>query len=93
MFPAGDHQHLANGQARTEGWAEEKRTVSEIRAMHAEHHGACDAPRVHAELRARGRLINRKRVTPLMRVNHIVGRHLRRKKRAVIACATSPRPA
>ncbi|KOT38439.1 transposase, partial [Streptomyces caelestis] len=32
-------------------------------------------------MRARGRRINRKRVTRLMRVNHIIGRHLRKKKR------------
>jgi hypothetical protein len=36
--------------------------VAEILAIHAEHHGAYGAPRVHAELRARGRKINRKRV-------------------------------
>lgn len=35
--------------------------------------------RVHAELRASEQWINRKRVTGLMRVNHIVGRHLRKK--------------
>jgi len=56
-------RHLATEQARAERRAEEKRTVSEIRAIHTEHHGAYGAPRVHAELRARGRGINRKRVT------------------------------
>lgn len=77
-------------QARAERRAEEKRTVSEIRAIHAEHHGAYGALRVHAELRARGRRINRKRVTRLMRINHIVGRHLWRKKRTTIADGTAP---
>lgn len=74
---AGYCRHLATGQARAGRQAEEKRTVSEIRAVHTEHHGACGAPRVHAELRPRGRRINRKRVTRLMRINHIAGRHLR----------------
>nr|BFD87168.1 hypothetical protein StreXyl84_65690 [Streptomyces sp. Xyl84]BFD88638.1 hypothetical protein StreXyl84_80390 [Streptomyces sp. Xyl84] len=87
---AGYYQHLATEQARTERQAEEKRTVSEIRAIHAEHQGAYGAPRVHAELRARGRRINRKRVTRLMRINHIVGRHLRKKKRTTIADRTAP---
>ncbi|WFB88576.1 MULTISPECIES: IS3 family transposase [Streptomyces] len=87
---AGYYQHLATEQARAERQAEEKRTVGEIRAIHAEHHGAYGAPRVHAELRARGRRINRKRVTRLMRINHIVGRHLRRKKRTTIADRTAP---
>ncbi|MFE5797115.1 IS3 family transposase [Streptomyces sp. NPDC056503] len=87
---AGYYRHLATGQARAEHQAEEKRTVAEIRTIHAEHDGAYGAPRVHAELRARGRRINRKRVTRLMRVNHIVGRHLRRKKRTTIADKAAP---
>jgi transposase InsO family protein len=86
----GYYRHLATEQARIERQAEEKRTVSEIRAIHAEHQGAYGAPRVHAELRARGRRINRKRVTRLMRINHIVGRHLRKKKRTTIADRTAP---
>lgn len=87
---AGYYQHLATEQARAERRAEEKRTVSEIRAIHAEHPGAYGAPRVHAELRARGRRVNRKRVTRLMRINRIVGRHLRKKKRTTIADRTAP---
>lgn len=87
---AGYCRHLATGQARAGRQAEEKRTVSEIRAVHTEHHGACGAPRVHAELRARGRRINHKRVTRLMRINHIAGRHLRKKKRTTIADRTAP---
>ncbi|MGP3690743.1 IS3 family transposase [Streptomyces sp. IBSNAI002] len=87
---AGYCRHLATEQARAERRAEEKRTVDEIRAIHAEHRGAYGAPRVHAELRARGRGVNRKRVTRLMRVNDIVGRHLRRKKRTTIADRTAP---
>lgn len=59
-------RHLATARARAERQAEEKRTVSEIRAIRTEHHGAYGAPRIHAELRARGRRINRKRVTRLV---------------------------
>lgn len=87
---AGYYRHLATGQARAERRAEEKRTVSEIRAIHAERQGAYGAPRVHAELHARRRRINRKRVTRLMRINHIVGRHLRKKKGTTIADRTAP---
>lgn len=64
--------------------------VAEIRAVHAEHHGGCGAPRVHAELGARGRKINRKRVTRLTRINHVIGRHLRRRKRTTVADRTAP---
>lgn len=66
--------------------------MSETITQHgaAEHHGAYGAPRVHAELRARGHRINRKRVTRLMRVNQIVGWHLRKKKRTTIVDRTGP---
>lgn len=87
---AGYYRHLATEQDRAGRQVEEKRTVSEIRAIHAEHHGAYGAPRVHAELCARGRRINGKRVTRLMRINHIVGRHPRKKKRTTIADRTAP---
>ncbi|MEW2079672.1 IS3 family transposase [Streptomyces sp. NPDC012403] len=86
---AGYYRHLATEPARAERQAEEKQTVDEIRSIHLEHHGAYGAPRVHAELRARGRRINRKRVTRLMRINHIVGRHLRKKKRTTVADRTA----
>lgn len=82
---SGYYRHQASAEARAERAAEEARTVSEIREIHADHQGAYGAPRVHAELRSRGRKINRKRVTRLMRINRIVGRHLRRKKRTTIA--------
>ena len=47
-------------------------------------------PTGHAELRSRGRKINRKRVTRLMRIHHVLGRHLRRSKRTTIADKSAP---
>lgn len=85
----GYYRHPTTWKARAGHQAHEKRTVSEIRAIRAEHHGTHGVLRVHAELRARERRINRKRVTRLMRVNHIVGRHLK-KKRTTIADSTAP---
>ncbi|MDQ1005623.1 hypothetical protein QFZ82_000456 [Streptomyces sp. V4I23] len=41
---AGYYPHLATEQARTERRAEAKRTVSEIRAIHAEHQGGLRRP-------------------------------------------------
>ncbi len=61
---AGYYRHLATVQARAERQAEKKPTVSEIRAVHAEHDSAYGAARVHAGLCARGRRINRERVAP-----------------------------
>lgn len=90
---AAYYRHLATEQARAARRAEKKRTVSEIRAIHAEHQGAYGVPRIHAELRVRGRRINRKRVTRLMWIDHIAGRYLRKKKRTTIADRTaSPAP-
>ncbi|TQC43211.1 IS3 family transposase [Rhodococcus opacus] len=87
---SGYYRHLATEDARAEHAAEEAATVAEIRAIHAEHRSAYGAPRVHAELRSRGRKINRKRVTRLMRIHHVVGRHLRRSKRTTIADKSAP---
>ena len=87
---SGYYKHLATEPARVERQAEEATTVAEIRAIHAEHRSAYGAPRVHAELRSRGRRINRKRVTRLMRIHHVVGRHLRRAKRTTIADQSAP---
>jgi transposase InsO family protein len=74
---SGYYQHRATADARAERAVEEGRTVSEIR-------------QIHAELRSRGRKINRKRVSRLMRINRIVGRHLRRKKCTTIQDKTAP---
>ncbi|PWI09772.1 IS3 family transposase [Streptomyces sp. NWU339] len=94
---SGHSRHLATAQARAERQAEERRTTAEIREIHAEHHGAYGTPRVHAGMRARGWKVNRwgrprsrGSVTRLMRVNHIIGRHLRRKKRTTIANRMAP---
>ena len=50
----------------------------EIRALHREHKQRYGSPRVHRELRARGRRISRKRVERLMRRDGLRGRFKRR---------------
>ncbi|MEU5306975.1 IS3 family transposase [Streptomyces noursei] len=55
MSRSGYYRHLATAPARAGRQAEEKRTIAEIRAIHSEHRGAYGAPRIHAELRSRGR--------------------------------------
>jgi putative transposase len=57
-----------------------------IRGIHARSRGTYGAPRVHAELRAAGIAIGRKRVARLMRGAGLVGVHRRRRSRV------TPRP-
>ena len=75
---AGFYRHLATGQARAECQAEEKRTVAEIRTIHAEHDSAYGAPRVHADLIARGETCSLNRVARLMRKAGVRARTFRR---------------
>src|ERR1700758_425439 len=53
-----------------------------VRAIHAVSRGTYGAPRVHAELRAEGRSVGKKRIARLMRAAGIVG--------AAAAVASSP---
>jgi putative transposase len=52
---------------------QEARLVGEIRRIHARSKATDGAPRVHAELRRRGWVVNHKRVERLMRRQGIVG--------------------
>jgi putative transposase len=54
--------------------------VEHIRAIHAESDRTYGSPRVHAELLARGKQCNRKRVERLMREHHIQARHRKRRR-------------
>lgn len=71
------------------------RVLGVSRSGYYQHRATADAraygaPRVHAELRSLGRKISLGRVSRLMRINRIVGRHLRRKKRTTIQDKTAP---
>jgi putative transposase len=58
--------------------------LDEIRRAHATGRGTYGAPRVHAELRAGGRRVGRKRVARLMRSAGLVGVHRRRFTRTTL---------
>jgi putative transposase len=66
--------------------------VTEIRTIHRESKGTYGSPRVHAELRRRGRSVNRKRVERLMRIHGIVG-HRPRRRRSLTKPDTATAPA
>jgi transposase InsO family protein len=54
---------------------------AEIRTVHAASHGRYGSPRVHAELRSRGRQVGRKRIAHLMRGMGLSARHKQRFRR------------
>lgn len=62
----------------------EARIVTEIRRLHAASGGTNGSPRITADLREAGELVNEKRVARLMRAHGIVGLHLRRGRRTTI---------
>jgi putative transposase len=59
---------------------EEVRLVGEVRHIHARSKGTYGAPRITAELRRRGWMVNHKRVERLMRLHGIVGYRPRRRR-------------
>jgi len=64
---------------------EDAELAAQIQAVHQESKGRYGAPRVHAELRRRGRRHGRKRVARLMRQAGIAGRAAKRWKKTTIA--------
>jgi hypothetical protein len=68
---AAFYQHLAGPSRRARADAE---LTTQIKVVHDESKGRYGAPRVHAELRRRGRRHSRKRVARLMRSAGIRGR-------------------
>ena len=81
---SGYYRWLATEPDRIARAAADDALTADIRTIHAASGGAYGAPRVAIELRAQGRLVNRKRVERVMRQRRIVGRHLRRQVRTTI---------
>jgi putative transposase len=65
------------------------RSPIEIRRVHADHRGRYGAPRIHAELRAEGQSVSRKRVERVMR-RHGIQAHAPRRYRV---CTTDSKHA
>jgi transposase InsO family protein len=78
---AAFYQHLAGPSRRHQQDAE---LASQIQAVHEDSKGRYGAPRVHAELRRRGRRHGRKRIARLMRQAGIAGRAPKRWKKTTI---------
>ena len=69
------------GRAESTRAADDRVLAAEIQAAHAASRSRYGSPRVHAELRARGRRIGRKRVARLMRGMGLAARRRRRFRR------------
>jgi len=69
------------GRAESARAADDRTLAAEIRAAYEASRGRYGSPRVHAELRARGRRIGRKRVARLMRGMDLAARRRRRFRR------------
>jgi hypothetical protein len=88
----GYYEWLAAQPARRQRGEAEDRLAEQIRGIHGDHRGAYGSPRVTAELRRRGRPINRKRVERIMRERGIVG-HTRRRRRSLTRPDATAAPA
>ena len=75
-------------RAPSERRKEDERLLRCIRTIHAVSHGTYGAPRVHAELRAEGAQVGRKRVARPMRKAGIVG--VSRRRRTVATTIRAP---
>jgi transposase InsO family protein len=80
--------HEARGPSSAE--QAERELLAEIREIHADLDQSYGSPRVHRELRRRGRRVNHKRVERLMRVHDVVGITERRKVRTTIPAEDAP---
>jgi transposase InsO family protein len=79
---AAFYQHQAGPSPRER---EDAELTGQIQAVHEESRGRYGAPRVHAELRRRGRRHGRKRVARLMRAAGIRGRAPKRWRKTTVA--------
>jgi putative transposase len=66
----------------------DRELLSDIRRVHAQHRGRYGAPRIHAELRAAGHSVSRKRVERVMRRHGIRAQVPRRYR----VCTTDSKP-
>jgi transposase InsO family protein len=78
-------QHTASARARADA-----QLTEHIRDIHTQSCQRYGAPRVHAELRRRGKRVARKRVARLMRQAGLVGRCPRRFRRTTVPDPTAP---
>ncbi|RSM68955.1 IS3 family transposase [Amycolatopsis sp. WAC 01375] len=88
----GFHEWTAAEAAREAAAEQERELIAVIASIHAQRRGAYGQPRITAELRRRGRVVNHRRVERLMREQGLAG-STRRKRRSLTrpaAAAVTP---
>lgn len=81
------------GRSRSRRAQQDERLCAQIRSIHGASRGTYGAPRIHAELAARGVRVGRKRVARLMRALGLAGVSRRRSFRTTRRCpARRPAP-
>ncbi|OXM42876.1 IS3 family transposase [Amycolatopsis alba] len=78
----GFHEWAAAEAVREAAAEQERELIAVIASIHAQHRGAYGQPRITAELRRRGHVVNHKRVERLMREQGLTG-ITRRKRRSL----------
>lgn len=78
------YKWLDGAEARAARERADQALVERIRAVHAESGGAYGSPRITAELRAGGTLVNEKKVARVMRKFQVAGIRLRKKVRTTV---------
>ena len=79
---SGFHAWLRRWPSRR--WVSDVRLLELVHAIHAESRGSYGSPRIHAELKARGVRLGRKRVERLMRLHSLSGLVKRRRGKTTI---------
>ncbi|GAA2265438.1 hypothetical protein GCM10010402_21450 [Actinomadura luteofluorescens] len=82
--PSWRNRWRGSAPARAARVAGDARLAGRVRGVHAASGGVYGSPRVHAELREAGTMVNRKRGERVMREHGIVGRHQRRRYRTTV---------
>jgi putative transposase len=88
---AGFHAWLKRTPSKR--WVDDVRLLELIHEIHAESDGSYGSPRIHAELRARGVRVGKKRVERLMRRHRLTGLPKRRRKGKTTVRVPGVRPA
>jgi transposase InsO family protein len=86
---SGFYAWLDGAARRAARAATDDQLLEQIRTIHRQTRGVYGSPRVCAELRAQGLVVNHKRIERMMRAAGVIGIHLRRQRKTTVADPTA----